>query len=319
MKINILILSAGRRVELIKCFKEAAKVLNIYSNIITTEISEIAPAIYFGDKNYIVPKVSEDGYINSIINICNKENIRLIIPTTDIELYKLSKNKKDIEERTRAKVLVSDEKVIDICRNKIKTAKFFYENGFKTPKLIKKYDIDNKNYEFPLFIKPINGSSSVNAFKIENEKELKFFVDYVKNPIVQDFIHGKEYSVDSFLDFDSNIITIVPRERISVRGGEVSKGKIVKDRKIIETVKKVLYILKPIGHITIQCIKYKNDINFIEINPRFGGGAPMSIKAGANSTINLYKLILGNKLSYTEEYKENITFLRYDESILLNK
>lgn len=319
MKINILILSAGRRVELIKCFKEAAKVLNIYSNIITTEISEIAPAIYFGDKNYIVPKVSEDEYINSIINICNKENIRLIIPTTDVELYKLSRSKKDIEERTRAKVLVSDEKVIDICRNKINTAKFFYENGFKTPKLIRKYDIDNKNYEFPLFIKPINGSSSINAFKIENEKELRFFVDYVKNPIVQKFIYGKEYSVDSFLDFDSNIITIVPRERISVRGGEVSKGKIVKDRKIIETVKKILYILKPIGHITIQCIKYNNDINFIEINPRFGGGAPMTMKAGANSAINLYKLILGNKLSYTEEYKENVTFLRYDESILLNK
>lgn len=318
MIINILILSAGRRVELIKCFKEASKIKNIESNIITTDISKTAPATYFGDKNYIIPRIDEDGYVDAIVDICNKENIILVIPTIDTELKVLSENKNLIEKETNAKVLISDKKVIDICRNKKNTNKFFEENGFGVPKEIKDSDIENRNYEFPLFIKPLDGSSSINAFKVNDEKQLLFFKEYIDKPIIQECIEGTEYTIDAFIDFEGNPITIVPRERISTRAGEISKGKIVKDRELINEVKKVIEALKPIGHITIQCMKTKNGIKFIEINPRFGGGAPMSIKAGANSPLNLYRLLLNEKLTYNEDFNENILALRFDDSIFLN-
>lgn len=318
MVINILILSAGRRVELVKCFKEAAKIKRIESNIVTADISKTAPATYFGDKNYTIPKIGDDGYIEAVINICNKENIMLVIPTIDTELKILSENKKLIEKETNAKILISDKKVIDICINKKNTNKFFEENGFGIPKEIKNSDIENRNYKFPLFIKPIDGSSSINAFKVNNEKQLLFFKDYIDNPIIQEFIEGTEYTIDAFIDFDGNPITIVPRERIATRAGEISKGKIVKDRELINEVKKVIEVLKPIGHITFQCMKAKDGIKFIEINPRFGGGAPMSIKAGANSPLNLYRLLLNEKLTYNEDFNENILALRFDDSIFLN-
>lgn len=318
MVINILILSAGRRVELVKCFKEAAKIKRIESNIVTADISKTAPATYFGDKNYTIPKIGDDGYIEAVINICNKENIMLVIPTIDTELKILSENKKLIEKETNAKILISDKKVIDICINKKNTNKFFEENGFGIPKEIKNSDIENRNYKFPLFIKPIDGSSSINAFKVNNEKQLLFFKDYIDNPIIQEFIEGTEYTIDAFIDFDGNPITIVPRERIATRAGEISKGKIVKDRELINEVKKVIEVLKPIGHITFQCMKIKDRIKFIEINPRFGGGAPMSIKAGANSPLNLYRLLLNEKLTYNEDFNENILALRFDDSIFLN-
>lgn len=318
MEINILILSAGRRVELVKCFKEAAKIKNIKSNIVTADISMTAPAIYFGDKNYIIPRIGEDDYIESIIEICNKEDIRLIIPTIDTELMIMSENKDSIERKTGAKVLVSDKRVINICRNKKNTNKFFDENGFGVPREIDEKDIKEENYKLPLFIKPLDGSSSINAFKINSKKELVFFKDYIKRPIIQECIEGREYTIDTFIDFNGQPITIVPRERIATRAGEISKGIIIKDRELINEVKKVIEVLKPIGHITFQCMKTKEGIKFIEINPRFGGGAPMSIKAGANSTLNLYKLLLGEKLSYNEDYEENMMALRFDDSIFLN-
>lgn len=319
MQINILILSAGRRVELIKCFKEAAKIKGIKSNIVTADISKTAPAIYFGDKNYIIPRIGEHGYIESIIDICNKEKVRLIVPTIDTELMIMSENKELIEEKTQAKVLISDKRVINICRNKKNTNKFFQDNGFGVPKEITSEDIEMENYEFPLFIKPLDGSSSINAFKINNKNELMFFREYIKNPIIQECIEGKEYTIDAFIDFDGKPVTIVPRERIATRSGEISKGKIVKDRELINEVKHVIEVLKPIGHITFQCMKTKEGIKFIEINPRFGGGAPMSIKAGANSPLSLYKLLLGENLSYNEDYIDNITALRFDDSIFLNE
>lgn len=319
MNINILILSAGRRVELIKCFKEAANLIGVSSRVITADISNTAPAIYFSDKNYIVPKIEKKEYIQKIIEICKLEDIRLIVPTIDTELLIMANNKKFIEKETNAKVLISNKKVIEICRNKINTNKFFEENGFGVPREIKLDDIKNNKYKFPLFIKPFNGSSSINTFKINNEKELKFFIEYVKDPIIQEFIEGEEYTVDVFLDFEGNPITIVPRQRLAVRSGEILKGKIVKDREIIEEVRKLVAKLDAIGHITVQCMKTKKGIQFIEINPRFGGGAPMSIKSGANSPLNLYKLLRGEKLQYNENYKDNILALRFDDSIFLSE
>lgn len=318
MEINILILSAGRRVELVRCFKSAAKIKNLKSKIVTADISRTAPAAYFGDKNYIIPRIGEGNYIESIIDICNKENIKLIIPTIDTELTIMAENKEFIEDKTGAKVLISDKRVIDICRNKKNTNKFFEENNFGVPREITLKDIEEENYQFPLFIKPLDGSSSINTFKVNNEKELMFFRKYIKNPIIQEYIEGKEYTIDAFIDFDGQPITIVPRERIATRSGEISKGRIVKDRELINEVKKVIEVLKPIGHITFQCMKTNDGIKFIEINPRFGGGAPMSIKAGANTPLNLYKLLLGEELSYNEDYEDNMLALRFDDSIFIN-
>lgn len=317
--INILILSAGRRVELVERFKKARKNLNISGNIVAVDISNTAPAIYFADKYYLISQISDENYISEIIDICQKENIKLIVPTIDTELIKLSKNRSLIENSTNAKLLISNDEVIQICRNKNNTQRFFEKNGFGVPRQLSLEDIDNNNYEFPLFIKPEDGSSSINTFKINNKKELDFFLEYIEKPIVQEFMQGVEYSVDVFCDFNSNPVTIVPRRRLATRSGEISKGMIDKDEDIIVDIKKMLQILQPIGHITIQCMKTEKGIEYIEINPRFGGGAPMSIDAGANSCENLYRLLIGESLEYNENYKDKYTFVRFDDGIMFNE
>ena len=316
---NVLILSAGRRVELTQRFKAARDRLNIDGKVVAADISDMAPAIYFADKFYLIPAIGEENYISSVIDICRKEKIDLIVPTIDTELLILAENREEIENSTGAKVLLSDNRVIKICRDKNNTQDFFEENNFGVPKLLTHKEIEKGEYSFPLFIKPEDGSSSINTFKINNAKELKFFSEYIDKPIIQEYMSGKEFSIDVFCDFESNPITIVPRERISMRSGEIAKGVINKDREIIDDVNRLISILKPIGHITIQCMKTDEGIKYIEINPRFGGGAPMSIDAGADSCENLYRILRGEKLSYNENYKDGNVFLRFDSSIMLNE
>ena len=317
MEYNILVLSAGRRVELVKCFQKAAKKLNIKSKVVAADISDMAPAIYFADEHYLIPRIGNENYIQSIIDVCNKEDIKLIVPTIDTELLSMAENKELIENVTNAKVLISDIEVIRYCRDKINTQQFFEQHGFKVPAMLKDEDMDNGNVEFPVFIKPKDGSSSINAFQVNNLEELNFFRKYIKNPLVQELIVGDEYTIDVFLDFDSNIITMVPRRRLATRSGEIAKGQIVKDQEIIEDVTRLMKELKPIGHITVQCMKTAKGIEYIEINPRFGGGAPMTIMAGADSCENLFRLLMGEKLSYNENYEENSLFLRFDDTIML--
>lgn len=319
MTYNVMILSAGRRVELVKRFKRAAKELKIDSKIIGVDINNLAPALYFCDAKEIIPMINEKNYLDTLLNICKKYDIKLVVPTIDTELLKISENI-DKFEKIGVKVNISTSDVIRICRNKKNTAKWLEENGFNSPRMITDEDLSNNNYEFPLFIKPLDGSSSINAFKIENKKELDFFKDYVPNPIIQEMVFGTEYTIDVFCDFNGQLITVVPRKRLAVRSGEILKGIIDKDRVIIDEIKKIISKLKPYGHITVQCIRSENNVvNILEINPRFGGGAPMSIDAGADSPKNLYRILMGEKLEYNEDYKDKLYFSRFDDAIMIDE
>lgn len=321
-EINILILSAGRRVELVRCFDAARNRLEVKGGIYAMDASELAPALYFADDRIIAPLISDnDGYIKCIIDTCNKFDIHLIVPTIDTELILLSERKEEIENSTNAKVLISSKEVIRICRDKKNTQKFLEDNGFAVPRMITDKDIEKGDITWPVFIKPLDGSSSVNAFKAEDREELDTFKRIIGEGkyIVQDFMEGTEYTVDAFVDFEGNPITVVPRIRIAVRSGEILKGRIAKNEAIVKDVIRLLKVLKPIGHITLQSMETENGIKYIEINPRFGGGAPMSIKAGADSCENLYRLLLGEKLSYNEDYRKDLTFLRFDACIMLNE
>jgi len=321
-EINILILSAGRRVELTRLFKAARDRLGVRGKIVAMDCSLLAPALYFADEMIKAPRISEnDAYIYSIIKACEDHKISLIVPTIDTELILLAERKEEIESKTGAKVLVSDLSLINVCRDKTNTQRFMEENGFLVPRMIEGDDLERGRAGFPVFIKPLDGSSSINAFKAETAEELETFREIIGEGkyIIQDFMEGEEYTVDAFLDFDSRLITVVPRIRLAVRSGEIAKGKIVKDREIMDDVRRLLGVFKGIGQITIQCMKTKRGIEYIEINPRFGGGAPMSIMAGADSCEKLYRLLLGERLEYNEDYRENLTFLRFDASIMLNE
>lgn len=317
-KINVLFSSVGRRVELVNSFRNAKNKLEIEGNLVGIDVDELAPALNFVDRKYIVPKLNTEEFIPTIIEICKKEQISLIIPTIDTELELYSKNKRLIEQESGAKVMVSDIEVISIVRNKIETYKYLKDNGFGVPKLITSEDIENKNYKLPLFIKPLDGSSSINAFKINNDEELMFFKDYIQNPIIQEFADGEEYCVDVFSDFNSNLLTVVPKLRMAHRSGEITKAKIIKDREIIELTKKLVNLLKPKGEINFDCIKTQNGIKIIEINARFAGGAPISFNAGANSPEKLYKILQNEKLEYNENYKDGMIALRFDDAVFLN-
>lgn len=316
---NVLILSAGRRVELIQSFQKAARKLNIKSNVVAGDCSDTAPALYFADKIYKLPRITEPNYISSIIDACNQEEISLIVSTIDTDLLLLAKNRENIEDKTNAKVLISDTRVIEICRDKINTQRFLEKNNFGIPKMYTEEELQSGNIQYPLFIKPKSGSSSINTFKVNDSNELEIYLGIIDEPIIQDFMEGEEYTVDVFLDFESNVITIVPRIRVATRSGEIAKGKIIKDREIIDDVTRLMKVLKPIGHITVQLMKTKKGIEYIEINPRFGGGAPMSIQSGADSCENLFRLLMDQKLEYNEIYRDNILFLRFDNSICLDE
>ena len=212
--------------------------------------------------------------------------------------------------------IVSDEEKIKICRDKRLTSNYFKSVGLLAPTPVD--DFANYCAGFPAFIKPRNGSSSVFAYKINNEQELETYAKQVPDYIIQPFITGTEYTIDVFCDFDGNPIYITPRIRLAVRAGEVLKTKIEQNETIIEEIKQLISDYKPCGAITVQLI-HQNETGknfYIEINPRYGGGAPLTMKAGANSAAALLKLLCGENVDYQPNAAEDgATYCRFDQSI----
>lgn len=313
---RILFTSVGRRVELIQAFRYASEKNDIKLDIVGADISNTAPALYYCDTAITTPKINDPRYIPFLVTYCKENEVDALIPTIDTDLLILSEN---INSFLNTKVIISSIESIKLCRDKRLTGEFFNKVGVDCPIPID--NIKNYNQGFPAFIKPKDGSSSINAYKAENQEELESLVNMVPDYIIQPYIEGIEYTVDVFCDFNGNPLLITPRIRLAVRSGEVLKTKICQDKTIIEETKKIIKEFKPCGPITIQLIR---DVKsgkdyFIEINPRFGGGAPLSIKAGADSSEMLLKLLNDEKVEYHEMAAEDAAiYSRFDQSIKVN-
>lgn len=316
---HLLFTGVGRRVELIQAFRSAA--LNYHANlkIYGADISETAPALSFCDYTRTVCRMSDEQYIPQLLRICKQDRIDLLIPTIDTDLLVLAKNK-ELFNQHGTKVLISNSDKIEICRDKNCTADFFESCGLKAPKTFGDY---RKYYgSYPCFIKPKDGSSSINAFKVNDETELEVHAKKIADYIIQPFIEGVEYTVDIFCDFEGNPLYITPRVRMAVRSGEVLKTRIDLDRTIIEECNRLVEAYKPCGPLTVQLIRQKDtgEDYFIEINPRFGGGAPLSMKAGARSAEAILRILSGERPDYQYHcIEDGVIYSRFDQSVCVGR
>ncbi|MDJ0899335.1 MAG: ATP-grasp domain-containing protein [Xenococcus sp. MO_188.B8] len=319
-EVNILFTSAGRRVELLNSFRQSLNNLNLKGKIIVADCNHYIPTAVIADVYEPVSRVSDPNYINRLQEICQRHHIKLLIPLIDTELYKLSLHRQNFAE-LGVTILVSSPETNEICLDKGKTSSFFQQLGVPTPAILDPETIlANHKSQYPCLIKPANGSSSIGVTIINNAKELAFFKDYIDNAIVQELLTGQEYTLDILIDFAGGVRCVVPRLRIETRAGEISKGITVKNWELMTAGKTIAEALPgAIGCINIQCFQLpNNEIIFIEINPRFGGGIPLSIKAGANYPEWILQMLLQQDLSIKiDDWQEGMIMLRHDESIFI--
>ncbi len=314
---NILITSAGKRVMLVKLFKKELQAYFPEAKVYTTDMNPtMAPAGYVSDNCFPVPRVTETNYTDILLGICRKYQVKLIIPTIDTELSVLAKNRERFEHEG-IEIVVSDTPFIEATRDKRNTGAFFTERGIHIPK-----PIDKKHPIYPLFAKPYDGSLSKDLHIIWTEDELTKKILSDPKLLFMEYINQteyKEFTVDMYYGRDHYIKSIVPRERIEIRAGEINKG-IVRKNYLVKFLKERLeYLPETRGCICIQFFyrEQDNDVIGIEVNARFGGGYPLSYYAGANYPQWIVReYIMGESLEYANDWRNNTLMLRYDAEIV---
>lgn len=339
MALNLLFTCAGRRNYLINYFKEAIKG---QGQIFAADMSDTAPAMVDADVALIVPSIYDDNYISALKAIVKDHDIKAIVSLNDLELPILSKHKSDLES-TGVKVIVSNEHVIDIAFDKIKTFNFIKDIGLQTPltyttlKSVKQAITQGK-LNFPLVVKPRWGSASIGIDFPETEEELDlaFQLQHIKlkksilntaseqdleNAIlIQEKMNGQEYGLDIVNDFDGNYVGTFVREKLNMRSGETDKAVSVIDERF-ETISKIISEnLKHIGNLDCDVFVAENKLFVLELNPRFGGGYPFSHEAGVNTCAMYIEWLKGNKnIEHFKQYKAGKLFSKCDRMLEIKK
>lgn len=315
---NILITSAGKRVVLVQIFQNTLRDLGIRTKVYTTDMKpELAPACFVSDGYFRVPRCTEENYIEELFKICVDNQIGVIIPTIDSELMVLAQYAAMFYNHG-IEVVESDESFVKTCRDKRLTPSFFAQLDISVPKAK-----DPDHPTFPMFAKPYDGSLSMNTHIIRNKAELTKDILEDRKLLFMDFVDKREYkefTVDMYYSKDSIVKGIVPRERIEVRAGEINKG-ITRKNYIVDFLKQRMEHLPGVrGCICLQLF-YRDsdhDIKGIEINPRFGGGFPLSYYAKANfAEYIIREYMMGEQIEYSDAWLDNTLMLRYDDDVIV--
>ena len=317
--INILILSAGTRNKIVQYFK---KTLGENGKVIATDMSTIAPAIYEADKYYIVPRITEPGYIDIILDICKKENISGVLSLIDPELSLLAENE-DKFKNIGTTVIGSSYELCERALDKMQMFQWLRSHGYNCAKsYVDKNeflaDVKTGKANYPVFVKPVRGSASIAISKVFDNETVDLLFDHSDNLMIQEYLDGQEIGADCYIDLLSGeLVSVFTKKKIVMRAGETDKSVSFKDEKLFELIKKFVNESGWRGQIDIDIFEINGEYHISEVNPRFGGGYPHAYECGADHM----KLIINNLNGIVNSgvignYKENVYMMKYNEIMI---
>jgi len=313
---NILFSCAGRRVAMIRAFRRALADLGLTGTLIGTDVTRSAPAVHELDVAEIIPPVSSPDYLDRLTDLVDRHAARLLVPLTDLDLLPLSRAAADLAQHG-CTAAIAPEPVMQTCRDKIAFAQLVAEAGLPS---IPSLTLDEFRAEpfYPCFAKPISGSAAIGTRVLRNEDELVTHVmAFGEELMLQEHISGSEYTLDVYRRRDGVVCAVVPRQRLEIRAGEVAKGITVNAPELIDAALTIIDHLPGLwGVFNLQCRRPAGgEPRFFELNPRFGGGAPLTIAAGVDLPKMLIAELTGQSVEpRIGEFTDRLMMTRYDEA-----
>jgi carbamoyl-phosphate synthase large subunit len=319
MRSNVLITSAGRRGVLVTLFQRELRLLFPQGKVFGGDLNpSLSSACHLADGSFTLPPVTSSAYVAEVLNICLRHDIGLVVPTIDTELMALAEQR-DMLQEYEISVIVSDASLVRRCRDKRLTNDVFRELGIEFPRVVER----PRAADLPLFAKPFDGSCSVGTHMLRTADEMAAEILQDEKLVFVEYLDPREYeeyTVDLYYDRTWQLKCLIPRLRIETRGGEVSKGRTTRlseHRLLCNAFEKLTGAR---GCITAQLFRHRDSgrIVAIEINPRFGGGFPLSYEAGANyPRFLLEEYLLNRTIEFHDDWESNLTMLRYDGQVFV--
>lgn len=313
---NILILSAGTRNKVVQYFKRGCREGD---RILTTDMLRIAPAIYEADGFYTVPRITEPGYIEMVLEICRKEHIDGVLSLIDPELSLLAQNRERFAQ-VGTTVIGSAYELCERALDKMQMYHWLKDHGYRCAasyddKKVFLEDEAEGRISFPVFVKPIRGSASLSINKVNTQRMLDVLMEEQPGLMIQEYLRGQEIGADVYIDMISgDVVSIFAKKKLLMRAGETDKAVSFKDPALFELIKNFAKESGYRGQIDIDIFEVDGEYYISEVNPRFGGGYPHAYECGCNHI----ELIRNNLMGIVNKpcignYPEGVYMMKYVE------
>lgn len=318
--LRMMVSSAGRRVALMRSFRESAAALGIDLAVFACDLQpEWSPACIEANRAYPAPRADSDGFIPAMLDICRRERIHLVVPTIDTELSAYAEAREQFSA-IGCHVAVSDEAVVAMARDKLATARFLSAAGLPSPRTMSVDEWLDNGTELPLpfLAKPRHGSSSRGIGMVEQRGDVAG-LEKIEPYILQEFLEGREYTVSVYFDDAGKLRCAVPHERLRVRSGEVEKGITVRHPALLDIAARLgRHLTGARGAMCFQArVDAEGRTSVFEINARFGGGYPLAHKAGACFTRWMLEERMGLPSTVADDWHEGVLMLRFDDAVFV--
>ena len=316
---NILILSCGTRNKIVQYVKRE---LAGSGRVIATDMSANAPALYEADKYYLVPRITEPGYMELILDICRKERVDGVFSLIDPELCLLAKHEEEFRA-LGATVIGSSYELCERTLDKWQMFEWLLAHGYACAKSYidkEKFfrDVKAGRISYPVFVKPVRGSASTAISKAEDRETVELLFSHSDDLLIQEYLKGQEIGADCYIDMISGeLISVFSKKKLAMRAGETDKGVSFKDPRLFGLVERFVKESGFRGQIDIDIFDCGGTYYISEVNPRFGGGYPHAYEAG----VNHMKYIVRNLEGRANDpqigcYEEGIVMMKYNEIMI---
>lgn len=319
MSFNVLLSSGGRRVGLLQAFRDALADGGVSGSVFVADAAATAPAAFLAERSFRVPRCADPAFAETVLDLCRQHGIKLVVPTIDTELAAYAEARERFAEAGIA-VAVSDPATVAVCADKRRTHCWLVSQGFPTVRQASVGEVlmDSPQWAFPVIAKPARGSASQGVRRIASAEELRFLSGW-NELMVEEIAPGQEYTINIYVDRKGRCLAAVPHLRLEVRGGEVSKGITVRHSGLMELGQAIAEALPgAFGALNVQCFVDGREVRIIEINARFGGGYPLTHRAGARFASWLVGECLGCEQTPFDSWSPDVAMLRYDEAVYVS-
>jgi carbamoyl-phosphate synthase large subunit len=315
----ILLTGTGKRYDIVSCF--AAQTLTI-----AADPSPLAPAQYAAHVRVAVPRMDDPEYVPALQALCEEHGVGAVLPLTDLDIEILAR----ASEVGRLPALVPSAEVARATYDKYETHLLLGRLGLPSPPTLLPQD-DLSVLEYPVMVKPRQGSGARSIHLAHDPAQARFFIDYVERApggprpkglpgpervMVQRAMGGEELSIDCLGDRDGRCLNAIPRTMLESRGGESIKGQVVHDEELIELGRRVMEALAVRGPATIQVFRDPDiGVGITDVNTRFGGAFPAPAYAalpGRTYPELIVRMAAGEQVEpHVGQFRDGTTFTRY--------
>jgi carbamoyl-phosphate synthase large subunit len=311
---NVLLTCAGARTYLLGALRAA---LGGGGRVLACDASADAPALQLADQGFLVPDVTDPAYLGTLLELCRRERVDLLLPSLEHELHLLASHRDEFASAGTL-ALVSAPDVVETCEDKLAASAFLEACEIAVPRTWTclegaRESIARGELAFPVVVKPRRGVSSIGLAVAGDDDELALSwrmarrtidrsawrlaadSDHTSTVLIQAYVTGIEYGFDVVNDLEGRYVATFVRRKLRMRAGQTDRAETQPAAGFEAVGKRIGERLGHVGILDCDAIVTDSNCVVLDMNPRIGGGYPFSHLAGANFPAALVAWIRGER------------------------